>query len=92
MNKKINIEYIGAGLYEAFVEGCDSRGVGCTEIEAINSLLQYDDIRISEDIAIIEYIGYGLYEAKKDDMDVRVVSTDKTNAVRELYSLLIDVA
>lgn len=58
--KKINIEYIGFGLYEASLLGCDIRGVGCTKIEAINNLLE-EDIPLDEvgEIVNIEYIGYG---------------------------------
>ena len=89
----ISIEYIGSGLYEAVLLGCDMRGVGCTKIEAINNLLEQDiPLDDIEDIAEIEYIGYGLYEASHKEIPARCVDSDKLGAVRGLYSVLLEVA
>lgn len=89
-NKTINTEYIGAGLYEAFIEGVDYRGVGCNELEAIYNLMQNENIEIYRKIANVEYIGYGLYEAQKEGVEIRAVSHNEISAVKKLYSLLIE--
>lgn len=90
---KISIEYIGSGLYEACLSGCDIRGIGCTEKDAVNNLLE-QDIPVSEveKIAKIEYIGYGLYEASHKETSIKCVASNKLGAVKQLYAVLLEVA
>lgn len=38
--KNVIIEYIGYGLYDARIDGCETRGVGNSKIDALIELLK----------------------------------------------------